>query len=36
VGLGGLDGLAGVAIAYAPLVALAVHFRAGVPEATQA
>ncbi|HLS56149.1 MAG TPA: glycosyltransferase family 4 protein [Zeimonas sp.] len=36
VGLGGLDGLAGVVIAYAPLVVLAVYFRAGVPEATQA
>jgi len=36
VGLGELEGLAGVAIAYAPLVALAVHFRAGVPEASNA
>ena len=32
VGLGGLDGLLGVAIAYAPLVGLALRFRAGEPE----
>ncbi|MCL4185187.1 MAG: glycosyltransferase family 4 protein [Burkholderiaceae bacterium] len=36
VGLGGLNGLAGMAIAYAPLVALALGFRAGVSETTHA
>lgn len=36
VGLGGLNGLAGVAIAYTPLVALALGFRAGVSETTHA
>lgn len=34
VGAGGLDGLLGVTIAYLPLLALAVQFRAGVPEST--
>ncbi|ODT33266.1 MAG: glycosyl transferase [Lautropia sp. SCN 70-15] len=32
VGSGGLDGLLGVTIAYVPLLALAVKFRAGMPE----
>jgi Fuc2NAc and GlcNAc transferase len=32
VGAGGLDGLLGVTIAYVPLLALAVKFRAGMPE----
>jgi Fuc2NAc and GlcNAc transferase len=32
VGVGGLDGLLGVALAYAPLAALALGLRAGKPE----
>jgi Fuc2NAc and GlcNAc transferase len=36
VGLGGLDGLLGVAIAYAPLVGLALRFRAGEAEVREA
>ena len=32
VGLGYLSGAIGVVIAYAPLVWLALHFRAGMPE----
>jgi len=32
VGMGGLDGLLGVALAYLPLVVLALKFRAGQPE----
>ena len=32
VGAGGLDGLLGVTIAYLPLLALAVKYRAGMPE----
>jgi Fuc2NAc and GlcNAc transferase len=32
VGLGGLDGLLGVIIAYLPLVLLAIHFKAGLAE----
>lgn len=34
VSLGGLEGLLGLLLAYIPLVWLAVHFRAGQPEAT--
>lgn len=33
VGIGGLDGVVGLALAYAPLVALAVRFQAGALEA---
>lgn len=36
VGTGGLDGLLGVALAYLPLVALALKFRAGMPESEEA
>lgn len=36
VGVGILDGLAGVVLAYLPLVVLAVKFRAGEPEAREA
>lgn len=32
VGLGGLDGLLGLLLAYLPLVALAVKFKAGARE----
>ncbi|MDX1298920.1 MAG: glycosyltransferase family 4 protein, partial [Pseudomonas sp.] len=32
VGLGGLDGLVGLVIAYAPLIGLAVKYKAGEPE----
>ncbi len=35
VGVGGLDGFVGLAVAYAPLVALAVRFRAGALETAQ-
>jgi len=36
VGAGGLDGLLGVALAYLPLVALALKFRAGTPDSEAA
>ncbi|MDD1616242.1 MAG: Fuc2NAc and GlcNAc transferase, partial [Methylococcaceae bacterium NSP1-2] len=32
VGLGGLNGLLGLSIAYLPLLLLAIHFKAGLAE----